>query len=81
MSAEQERFYAIRLTAGDEIYGEFAWMGCRGPDDWTVAEDSDHDQPTEYEIVQMIVVPIAKRTFGETQTDDDDDEPATEGAP
>ena len=63
--SKSESFYAIRLTDGELIYGEFGWMACNGPDDWTVAEESDHDQPTEYEIVRMVVEPVARRSFGE----------------
>lgn len=62
-----ESFYAIRRTDGEEIYGEYAWMACNGPDDWTVGEESDHDEPTEYEIVRMTVEPVARRSFGEDQ--------------
>lgn len=68
-----ETFYAIRLTDGELIYGEFTWMAADHRDDWTVAEESDHDEPTEYEIVEMIVRPIARRTFGEPPADEDDE--------
>ena len=59
-----ERFYAIRLADGDLIYGLYSWLECDGPADWTVAEEADHDDPTEYEIVRMSVEPVARRTFG-----------------
>ena len=74
----EERFYAIRLTDGELIYGEFKWMTCDGPDDWTVTEESEHDTPTEYEIVEMIVHPVAKRTFGEEFDYGDDTSTADE---
>ncbi len=61
---ERESFYAIRLTDGDLIYDEFKWMECEGPDDWTIAVEADHVDPTEYEIVKMIVEPIARRMSG-----------------
>ncbi len=60
-----EKFFAIRLTDGELIYGEFGWVSCDGPNDWTVAEESDHDEATEYEIVEMTVRSVAKRTFGD----------------
>lgn len=66
MSAEPESFYAIRLTDGELIYGDYEWMKCDGPDDWTVPDEDTHYEPTEYEIVRMVVEPIAKRTFGES---------------
>lgn len=59
-----ETFFAIRLTDGDLIYGDYAWMTADGPDDWTVAEDADHDRAVEYEIVEMTVRPVARKTFG-----------------
>lgn len=68
-----ESFYAIRLTSGDQIYGEFSWMECLGPDDWMVAEESDDGPPTEYEIVRMVVEPVARRTFGLPDDDDEND--------
>lgn len=67
-----ETFHAIRLADGDLIYGEFTWLACDGPDDWTAAIESNHDQPTEYEIVEMIVRPIATRTFGEVSVEEDE---------
>lgn len=70
-----ESFYAIRMAEGELIYGEYGWMRCDGPDDWMVAEDSEHDAPQEYEIVLMRVEPIARRTFGVLAPDDDEIEP------
>lgn len=65
-----ESFYAIRMADGEPIYGEYSWMGCLGPDDWTVAEESDHAEPCEYEIVRMVVEPVTRRTFGEDNPDE-----------
>jgi hypothetical protein len=66
MSDAPETFYAIRLTDGEMIYGEYEWMACDGPDDWTVADNSEHDDgPVEYEIVEMTVRSLVKRTFGD----------------
>lgn len=67
-----ESFYAIRFTDGELIYGEYAWLEADGPYDWTVADESDHDEPTEYEIVRMHVEPITRRTFGGPAPDDED---------
>ncbi len=76
-----ESFYAIRMADGELIYGEFSWMACDGPDDWTVAEESDHDHPQEYEIVLMQVESIARRTFGVIAPDDDEIEPGEPADP
>lgn len=59
-----EAFFAIRRTDGEPIWGELSWMSADHTDDWTVAEESDHDDPVEYELVRMVVEPIARRTFG-----------------
>ena len=64
VEAAREAFFAIRLTSGELIYGEYGWMACDGPDDWTVAEESNDASPTEYEIVRMHVESLARRTFG-----------------
>lgn len=65
--ADRERFFAIRRTDSEPIFGEYGWMNADHADDWHIAEeDSAHDDvPIEYEIVEMIVVPVATRTFGE----------------
>ena len=60
-----ESFFAIRRTDGEPIYGEFDWIACDGPSDWTAAEEADHwGNPVEYEIVRMTVDPVARRIFG-----------------
>lgn len=69
MSAEP--FYAIRRTDGELLMGEYAWMAADGPDDWTVPDNSDHDEPTEYEIVNMRPERVAVRTFGEPEPEED----------
>lgn len=61
----RESFYAIRRTDGEQIWGDYAWMGCDGPDDWTVADNADDEEPVEYEIVRMHVEPIARKTYGD----------------
>lgn len=68
-----ETFFAIRLTDGEMIYGEYSWMEASGPGDWTFADEGDHDEPTEYEIVEMTVRSVAKRTFGVPSEEDDDE--------
>jgi len=66
MQGSPERFFAIRRTDGEQIWGEFTWMSCAGSNDWTVAEEAaEHDEATEYEIVEMTVRSVAKRTFGD----------------
>lgn len=60
-----ESFYAIRRTDGEMIYGEYTWLACDGPDDWTVAIEGDEDEAIEWEIVRMIVEPVARRTLPE----------------
>lgn len=65
--------YIIRRSDGEELYGEYAFMLCDGHDDWTVAAESAHDAgPIEYEILRC--VPVATRTFGVDEDDEDDDE-------
>lgn len=71
--ARAETFFAIRRTDGESIFGDFAWMGCEGPDDWTIAEEEDPSFATEYEIVRMHVESVEKRTFGEPPAEDDDE--------
>jgi hypothetical protein len=60
--------HIIRRTDGEEVYDEYAFMACDGPDDWTVADDQDFDKPTEYQILRC--VPVATRTFGATDIED-----------
>lgn len=62
--------YIIRRTDGEGIYDEYTFMGCEGPDDWTVPDESEHDGPTEYEILRC--EPVATRTFGVPEPDDED---------
>ena len=64
-AGEPESFYSIRRTDGELIYGEYAWMSADGPDDWTIAIEGGDDEATEYEIVRMVVEPVAKRTLPE----------------
>lgn len=70
MSTEPERFFAIRRTDGELIFGDYGWMRADAENDWTVGEESVHDEPTEYEIVEMTVRPVAKRTFGRPRCED-----------
>lgn len=73
--SEPESFYAMRRVDGEPI-GEFSWVEAVGPDDWTYADDSAND-PAEFEIVRMVVVPVARRWFGVHEfvpCDDDPDE-------
>jgi len=83
---EAEPFYAIRRLDGDLIYGEYAWMGADGPEDYTVPESDDSEG--EYEIVLMRPVRVSARRYrstlcdncaGETATDDDEECPACKG--
>lgn len=53
--------HIIRRTDGEEIGGEFAFFATDGPDGWDVAENSDHDDDTVYEI--LACYPIARRKF------------------
>lgn len=54
--------FLIRRVDGEDMDGEFSSFGCSDPNDWTPADDYDHDDPTVYEICR--VVPIKRRTFG-----------------
>lgn len=57
-------FYSIRLSSGELICDEFAWMGCDGPDDWTLPDEADHwGDDVEYEIVYMVPVSVNKTTY------------------
>ena len=61
---EPESFHAIRRCDGEPM-GDYLWMRVDGPDVWSPTCDDDYqDEPVEYEIVRMVVEPIAKRTFG-----------------
>lgn len=66
----REREYTIRLANGESIYGEYGWMACDGPEDWLVAEESDHDEPTEYVIERWEKVGEWRRLFGGPLEDD-----------
>jgi len=68
--SEPEAFYAIRRTDGDLIH-DYGWLGCADAEDWATAEAINHCGATEYEIVRMVVEPLARRTFG-TPTPDDE---------
>lgn len=63
-------FHAIRLTSGDLIYGEYAWVSAGNavgdPPDWVVAEDADHCEPVEYEMVHMVPEVLERRVYGAT---------------
>ena len=58
-----EEFYAIRRQDGEPIYGEFTWITCDNPLDWSQVEEIEHDEPTTYELVRMEVHPVVTRTF------------------
>ena len=60
-----ESFYAVRRTDG-EYMSDYSWQPASHPNDWQYAEDDADcsDEPVEYEIVRMVVEPVAKRTFG-----------------
>jgi hypothetical protein len=68
VSALKEFFYAIRRTDGEDI-GDYAWLRADGPDDWSSADD-DYGEPTEYEIVCMVVMPVARRVLPEVAEDE-----------
>jgi hypothetical protein len=68
---EPESFYAIRRVGGEKICG-LEWMTVGGPDDWTLAEEGLSGEPIEWEIVKLTVTPVARRTFG--QPDEDEEE-------
>lgn len=75
MTEPMERFYAIRRTDGEPVDGDMlSWISVDGPNDWTFPMECEHDDPTEYEIVEMVVHPVAKRTFGEHVDYGEDDE-------
>lgn len=74
--SDPNEIYIIRRTDGEEVYDEYAFMACDGPDDWTVVGDQDFDKPTEYEILRCVAV--ATRTFGTPEADEDDEDPAAE---
>jgi protein gp37 len=61
--------YIIRRTDGGDVHGDgYRFMECDSPDDWTVAEESEHyDGPVEYEILRC--VPVASRVFGVPEPD------------
>jgi histidine triad (HIT) family protein len=67
-----ESFYAIRRTDG-ELMGEYGWLQADDPDDWSGADVEIFDgvDPIEFEIVRMIVVPVAKRTLPESTTSEE----------
>jgi predicted house-cleaning noncanonical NTP pyrophosphatase (MazG superfamily) len=69
--------HIIRRTDGGDVHGDgYRFMECDSPDDWTVAEESEHyDGPVEYEILRC--VPVDTRTFGEPEPDEFDE--ATDG--
>jgi len=50
--------HVIRRADGDEM-GEFAFFATDGPDGWDVAENTDHDEDTVYEI--LACYPVARR--------------------
>lgn len=77
----EKPFYAIALTDGEFIYGEYQWMGADGPDDWTVAEEGDHDEPTEYVLIRMVPEVVNRRTFGPPPLDDDDEDETASKTP
>jgi hypothetical protein len=62
--------HIIRLADGGDIMGEYGFMECDGPDDWTVADEADDDEPTEYQILRCEVV--ATRTSGGPTHEDDE---------
>lgn len=57
-----EFFYAVRRTDGEEI-DDYTIVFASGPDDWSSVEPyGDEDEPVEYELVKLIVEPVATRT-------------------
>jgi hypothetical protein len=69
---QREPLHIIRRADGGVLLGEYAFMVCDGPDDWTVPDADDPDDPTVYEILRCGPV-VATRTFGEPDADEDDD--------
>lgn len=69
-----ESFYAIRRTDGEEMHGEYSWSVVGGPDDWDPAEEDSFDflDPVEFELVRMVVSPVARRMLPEPATEEDD---------
>lgn len=66
----EEKFYAIRRVDGEPMWGEYEWMRAMTADDWAAAEEGEHDEPTEYEIVEFHVHPVTTRWFGLWLCDD-----------
>jgi hypothetical protein len=62
-TTDPEPFFAIRRLDGELVYGEFSWVKCDGPDDWDAADESEHDEDTEYEIVEMRPRRVAARRY------------------
>lgn len=67
-----ESFYAIRRTDGEDI-GDYSWVSASGPADWTAAEDDaeEAEEHIEYELCQMTVEVVQRRTFGPTSPCDE----------
>lgn len=59
---EQQRpaMHIIRRADGEEM-GDYAFFATDGPTGWDVAEDTDHDEDTTYEI--LACYPVARRKF------------------
>jgi hypothetical protein len=68
---EPNHEFTIRRADGSDIGGDYSYMSCDGPDDWMVAEESEHDDPTEYVIEKWVGVGQWRRTFGEPIADED----------
>jgi hypothetical protein len=66
-----ESFYAIRRTDGEPLFGDYGWIRCESPEDWSSAVDeascTEKGQAVECEIVLMTVTPIARRSFQGTE--------------
>ena len=54
----QPTMHILRRADGEEM-GEFAFWATDGPDGWDMAEDTDHDEDTVYEI--LACYPVARR--------------------
>lgn len=85
--AEVEKpFFAIRRADGELIYGEYAWMGAdaseRGGFLWDPAEESDDDEPVEWQVCKMLPVVVERRRYQygrwiddpDREPDEDDDD-------
>lgn len=75
-----EPFFAMRRTDGELILGEYSWMhadtSAAGGFLWDAAEDSDDDEPVEWQVCKMFPVVIERRCYQYGRwLDDPDREP------